>query len=340
MKKTTAMDVAKATGFSRACVYAALKNHPGTNPKTAELIQKKAKEMGFSPDPIFSEMGHRRWKESSDHFGANIIFFTGEATLIANQKALDHLKAYAQSKSYALTFCDPVQFKSIEQANREFYSKGVRGIIVSSLEELGAGKFISDLDTDHIAVVAGEMNHHLFHSVSWNWSAMVSDSIQALVDRGYQNISILLYRNKPLRFYDKERLGTVYTAKEEESIQINLHTTDTPWGESASDSPTLAAEHRQRRLHMVEQDQPDAVIGWSSEDYWEFRNAGYHIPEDFGYVALVSEGSCSGMEIDRFEVWKVELDRVIELIRNQDFGYPENPIISLYTPKFIDRGTA
>ena len=64
------------------------------------------------------------------------------------------------------------------------------------------------------------------------------------------------------------------------------------------------------------------------------------MPQDIGYAALISEQLCTGLKVSYFALWKLEFDRIVELIRNQEFGHPENPIISLYTPKFVDLGTA
>ena len=339
MKKATVMDVAEATGFSRSSVYSALKNRPDISKKTTLLIQKKAEEMGFSLDPVFSELGVRRWSGKTSTSGANIAFFIPEHFFEFRKNRLDQLKRYARSKGYHLSLYTPQHFHSVEQANREFEAKGIRGIAASFLDKLDAGIFVSNLNVDHKAIVAGEMNHHLFHSIALNWSTMVSTAIQQLVQKGYQNVSIFLHRSDPLRFYDDQRIGAVAVAKMKFPIQINLHFMPEPSAETYR-SPEQGKLQYEQSVQALKQDHPDAIIGWSDRLYWQFHAAGYRMPQEFGYISLFSEKDTSGMKISFFDLWKLEIDRVIELIRNQEFGRPPSPTITLYTPTFIDRGTA
>lgn len=119
-------------------------------------------------------------------------------------------------------------------------------------------------------------------------------------------------------------------------IQINLNVLKSHWDSSQRES---AKSFLDRRLRILDKDSPDALVGWSGEEYWA-KGAGIRMPEELGYVAMVSEGWCSGMEISHYNIWKIELDLIIELIRNQEYGPPQTRITSLYNPEFIDVGTA
>ena len=143
-----------------------------------------------------------------------------------------------------------------------------------------------------------------------------------------------------MRFYDEQRIGAVLSAKHKLPIQIHLHTVNPEEKYPSYSYSKRLVRQREEIIRILEEDKPDALIGWSSGDYWALKEAGVQIPRDLGYAALVAEEACSGMEISRPDLWKIELDRVIELIRNQEFGRPKKPIVSLLTPDFIDRGTA
>ena len=336
MKKITVKDVAEATGYSQRSVYAALSNSRDASPKAKQIIQEKAIEMGYSVDPVFSELGRRRGRGQNERMGANLVFFLSEMQRHHFESEEDQMKAHANRKGYGLSFVDVAQFKSVEQANRQFKAQGVRGIAAAFLYDIHSAEFITQLDVRHMAVIGGELNHKVFHTVTWNWAEMVSGSIEALVQRGYKKISILFYEDDPLQFYDEQRIGAVYAMKRKHPIQIEFH----PVLIQRDQDSSVEDQVRCILEQIVKQDRPEAIIGWSDGHYWMLKKMGFSMPEDFGYVSLISGDDSSGMESPSIETCLLKIDRLIELIRNQELGRPESPIISLYTPKFIDRGTA
>lgn len=339
MKKITAKDVAEATGYSRRSVYAALSNSSDLSQSTRELIQKTAREMGYSVDPIFSELGRRQAQASTVPLRANLIFFLQKSRIEEQASEVSRLKEYVSQKGYGLSFTDVGRFKSVEQANREFLAQGVRGMNAGLLHNPYAVEFVSRLQIDHIAVIGGDMHRKLFHTVVPFWPEMILNAFQILIQRGAKKIVVLLYENDPIRFYDKQRVGAVLSAQRDLPVQIKLHTIKVRYG-TPRQVQTLSFEEEKIRLSQIlEEEQPDAMIGWSDAHYWMLKELGIRIPEDLRYISLSSEGACSGMQTSFFDACKLKVDRVIELIRNQEFGRPKSPVISLYTPVFVDHGT-
>ena len=191
MKKVRVKDIVEKTGYARSTIYAALKNNPRIGKETTELIQQTAAEMDYSIDPVYSELGHRRWKDTPSNSGENIIFFTNETCLESQVEELSRIKKYAQEKGYHITVCTTSQFKSIDQANRTFRAQGVRGIGASFISYQESAEFIDHLDLDRIAVISNEANRNIFHSIAWNWAEMASQALRSLLERGYKNIPIL-----------------------------------------------------------------------------------------------------------------------------------------------------
>ena len=63
MKRITLKDIAKEAGVSHATVSLALKNHPRIPVATRERMQKLAKEMGYTPDPILGRLNAYRTRQ-------------------------------------------------------------------------------------------------------------------------------------------------------------------------------------------------------------------------------------------------------------------------------------
>ena len=282
----------------------------------------------------------RSGRFSTSSVGANIVFFISPRDQPSWDGVRRRLKDYALQKGYAISFWNPEEYQSVKQANRELEAQGIRGIVATQLTRHRSAEFISQLDITHRAMVGGEMNRKLFHSVAFNWAEMMSQVITFLAKKGYRKISILLYENDPIRFYDKQRLGAIAAEQKSFPGQINLHAIPIQWTADAPELPYPYAEVTSRMKQLLKEDQPDAVIGWSDGACWILKDLGFSMPDDIGYAALVSNGDACGMQVSHFELWKLELDRLIELIRTGEFGRPDSPVISLYTPKFVDRGSA
>ena len=59
-RRITVRDIAKEVGVSHTTVSLALRNNPRISDKLREKIQNKAKEMGYSPDPMLSALSNYR----------------------------------------------------------------------------------------------------------------------------------------------------------------------------------------------------------------------------------------------------------------------------------------
>ena len=335
MGRIALKDIAEATGFSCSTVGAALKNRAFVKERTRDIICKKANELGYTPDPIYSELGRQKWKRSGSGAGENLIFLTDEKETFFPEFFAE-LVLYAQSKGYALSSYDMNRFNSCAQADREFRARGIRGILSTAVRFPAQGKFITELNTDHIAIVSGEMNRTTFHSIAPNWVEMVYSVIHELCERGYQRISIIFGENKPFRFCDMQRFGAVLFAQQTQPAKINLHTYTNDWG-----AGIFPEQGRKKELlkQILQTDQPDAIIGWAEGDYWILRDLGCDIPNHLGYICMMAGDTCSGLNSILLELWKLQLDRLIALIHNHQFGVPEHPVTTLYTPRFIDQGT-
>ena len=338
MKRVSLKDIAAETGYSCSTVCSALKNRPNISKNTAELIQKTAEELGYSPNPVFSELGRQRWKRSDSHRGENLLFLIHNDFLIYQKECITKLKSYAFSKGYHLEVIE--EYPTIDQANREFFAKGIRGIMSDSTSLPQLKSFFPKLNYDHLAIITGEGPAIQFHTISWDWGGMVFNLLKELHQRGYKKVSAFFPENKVATFFDLQRFGAFAFAQDQFSMEINLHRFEV---DVEAGDPISIEERTRRILEIIEKDQPDAFLGWSEWEYWMLKEQGYTIPRDFGFVSLITPGSCSGCcgtTGYRFHLWKVQFDQLISLIYNQDFGVPEHPVTTLFTPPFYDGGTA
>ena len=342
MKQITILDIAAQTGFSKSSVSAALNHNPKTNAKTAEFIRETAQKMGYSPDPVFSEMGRRRWKREGSTIGENLVFLMDPFTLNGTQKEspeeLSQLQEYARSKGYRLDLRTTDTFSSVSQANREFYAKGIRGLM-TSLRDPKDELFLTELKTEQMAVVTHETDYDLYHSITINWPAMISTLLHKMVAHGRKNISVILIENIPTRFPDELRIGSVLALQRKLPATLHLHTIPRPWAHGKNPDPIAQQTRKDLLKKILKEDHPDAIIGHSAASFFFLQELGLNIPQDIGYAAMIAADPCSGIQFKQLNLWKAQLDKLIAQIRNADFGRPESPLLTLHTPPFIDAGT-
>ena len=97
MKRVTIRDIANALGVSHVTVSLALRNRPGMSKVTREKIKKKAKEMGYVPDPFLGRLNAYRRTASERPAHAMLAWIN----LWKNQKAYYVNPTYSQYREGA-----------------------------------------------------------------------------------------------------------------------------------------------------------------------------------------------------------------------------------------------
>lgn len=136
-KRPTLRDLAQALNIHYTTVGKALNNHPRISQETRDLVQKKARELGYRPNPLVSAlMAHK--KATSANKALSIIAVVVSGFDVLQYKVIKVTCASMESRARELGFS--IEYFSLEEYGydmsvlcRVLYARGIPSLLLTAI---------------------------------------------------------------------------------------------------------------------------------------------------------------------------------------------------------------
>ena len=318
-------DIADKAGFSKATVSLALRNHASIPPKTRELIQALAEEMGYRPNPLVSAlMTYRRNAQPSqptDLTLAVVMNFsrgTADWKHYLSEDLLTSAAARASQLGYRVEEFWRSDLKvSGEKLSSILYSRGIPGVIIAPLP---SARGHLRMEWSNFAAVA--IGHSLvrpeLHRVTTNRFTAMREALRQLRRSGYKRVGLAMMEDQDSRV--DHQWGAAFVWEQQEQSTPAQRT-----------ELFLATEHEwteRRFAQWFKANKPDVVLGYDVRIVTWLKNLGHAVPGDVGFVHLWNpdrSGEYAGIYHDPPAIGAAAVDFVVGMIQRNERGLPESP---------------
>lgn len=339
-KPVTIKDIAAETGMSTFTVSLALRENPRVKLATRTLIQETAKQMGYRRNALFAALGaHSRRGVSATNGLTLAVLAQRTETEPARPDALHRLLLGLPGRADALGYCveEHVLDETVSAVGlvRRLRARGVAGVLFTRI--LSAQPILA-ADWSTFAVVGlGQSRVALpVHTVREDLFPPAYAAVMRAWELGYRRIGYLARRHTPVPMIaDHERMGGVLAALREIETRGGIVLPPLPVA-GFSGSPGLTG--------WLKRWKPDALIGSFEADWAAVQKTGVRIPQEMGYISLIehrcfSEDRLAGYSYDRRSLGRIAVEWVDQMLRQGEFGFPNEPRVQLISGQWIDGET-
>lgn len=308
-------------GLSVTTVSYALRNDPRVKQATRELIHRRAREMGYTPDTALAILNAYRRNRACPQYAGNLAFLANQPD--ADKENLNHYttRYYLGAQSTAARQGYQVDWYwtkepglSGRRLSQILAARGVRGIIVSPLPE---GETTLDLDWSLFSSIriGYSMKRPALHRVSPDQFQCMALCLRGLYDLGYRRIGLI--DTEPVRT-ELHYLGAYLAVRR----QLGL-----PKVQIFEKSPS--ADHE--LLSWLDAEEIDAVVGSSYWDRARLQRIGRCA---VGFALPFSSNDPSVACAD--DAWEfvgaAAASFLVDLIHRNDCGLPDRPYTYIIDP--------
>ena len=311
--------IAEQFGVTHATVSLALRNHPRISAKLRLEIQKKAAEMGYSPDPLLTVLAHYRHNRKSSPVQAAIAW----VNCWANPKDLRGLREFdaywhgasdcATKFGYHLEEFVVDKNMSLTRLEKIFITRNIKGLLIPP-QRAGHGleKFNYDLFSG--VRLGRSVENPELHVVTADQAANTAMAFHVMRSKGYKRIGFVSGQHTPQRWFTAGYQHAQLDVPAGERLPLCLLKT-----------PQDRAASKTQLLRWLESNKPDAIIAEHPEIPSLLADAGYRVPEDIALAGMsVVDGNIkAGIDQHSYEVGRVAMLMVISLINDFSQGIPK-----------------
>lgn len=333
-QRVTMVVVARAAKVSAMTVSRALRDDPRLPPKTRRRIQAMAKQLGYRPDPVLSQLMSRLrssrikapealawldprpqlpdWRDAH----SSEDFYKG-AQLRAAQLGykLDWIAGYGTGLS-------------ARRLTQILQSRSIVGVLVAPLP--GVPETLPlDWSSFAAATFGYTISHPPLHRACNHHPRIIRRALAEAYSRGYRRPGLAISEVDNLRVDEGWTAGYL-------SHQLHLPVPDRV--------PVLLFKHSDHAItaRWLDQHQPDVVLAHSLAELEAIRRTGRRVPEDIGFIHIdLTEGmiGCAGMRQNHQVVGAAAVDLVIAQIHRGERGIPAAPKLVLVDGDWIEGPT-
>lgn len=338
MARVSLKEVALAAGVSVSTASLAVRGKGNLKASTVEKVQALAEKMGYTPDPILSSLGSKRFHAGTALHGTPlaVLRFPISHSGVTLPRA-DYLKgvlAHSKRMGYLPQAYDHGEIPAIGPFLHTLYHRGVAGIII--IGQAPASFFQQvDLWKRFAIVQCGRYEHSLpIHTVRADVFRAVKLAWDKLALSGCRRIGFALGRHPDLIEDDESRLGAAWVIEHFHAAPRNRVP---PFMGDFKDTDSALAWFLKER--------PDGVIGFHPGQYSEFIRHGIRIPGEANFVVMHANPSSgdqhaiSGLTGPDDEICRQSVSLLDTLVRHNERGIPESARHVLIPPRWIDGQT-
>lgn len=280
LDKPTIRDVAKALGLAMSTISMSLRDHPRISLKTRQRVQKKAKEMGYRPDPRVANVMSYLKKRRTDKPVASLAYVATSSQFAQLEGHPIYQNYYLGAKERALELgyrVDNFNLQPESMSGKRLVSilrnRGIEGILIPPAFVIG-----TKLDFDWSGLSAITFGYSIdeagINRVTIDQYLMVLRSLEAMARLGYKRIGFVSGGLSNFRMqYRWEGALLAFQSTHENQTPI----------------PHFEGDDRKEFLRWFRRTKPDAILGAGLKWAKFLHDEGLHCPKDYGYATLEHE---------------------------------------------------
>ncbi|MDF3128483.1 LacI family DNA-binding transcriptional regulator [Kiritimatiellaeota bacterium B1221] len=325
-KRITIRDIARETGVHFTTVSLALRNNPRLSEKTRTKIQKAAREMGYTKDPMVSALVAYRKQKMPVHHQATLAWINDwpdPEGLLAIREFREYLDGILERAHECGYLMEEIRTRSArmspDKIRRILKARNIRGALLLPLYLRGE---IPELPYDTLASIT--IGHSIqpanMDTVANHHAHTLRTILDRVLEKGYRRIAFWI---------PAEWDGKVENAWENEMVLLHHRRPDLPQlpriREIWENFP------KQDLTDWMNQNRPDVIISYQNV-LDNLQEIGIRVPEDLGYVSPFlnrDEQTFTGIYQNNVQIGRIALDLLIDKIHRNDFGPPLSPTRTL-----------
>lgn len=323
-RQVTIKEVARQAGVSVSTVSLALRNSPRIKPETRNRVQMLAREMGYRRNPAFAALGTRS-HHHTDRTGIPIAVIRQKSATgydYWNIEISEGIRGKCLDLGYRPEFILLDDYPSPDHFFRIAEAQGIAAIIFQFLK---TSDILEHPSLKRLALAATGVYQHLLPVDTVRQSPFQRSrrAIHEVYRRGYRRILVFQLWHRDARMEDDVARESGILAASREIGDI-----ENGWVRMV-ERPRRSEIENWRRL--IDEHQPEVVIGFNNGDYWAVREAGYDIPGEIAFAAQEGEPderdatSVALCRSHHREVGAAAVDWIDRLIQTGRLGIPLVP---------------
>jgi LacI family transcriptional regulator len=335
-RRITMTDIAKASGFSSMTVSLALRKHPKISAKTRDLILQKAKELGYTPDPMLAALNQYRVNSQEKTVKATLAWINPyhDPKRLRAMKEFDLYWQGAKTAAHRIGF-NLEAFSTTEMSfarmNTIFKTRNIQGILLAALcrpQFSDKNANFNEMPWQDYAIIrfgrsTAYPEAHCVTGAQTKNTILAFDEIQK---KGYHRIGFVA-EFSPMKTF----CGGVTIAQQSLPERERL-----PFLLFALEENTVS--RKQRFQQWIQKQKPD-VIYTDIAQMPEFLNEmGIRIPEDIAIATTSIHDTPINAGINQHpeEIGHAAIRALIGLLNEHSFGVPTIRSEILIEGKWVD----
>ncbi|MDX2187335.1 MAG: LacI family DNA-binding transcriptional regulator [Opitutaceae bacterium] len=315
--RPTLRDIAARVGCAKATVCLALKDDPRLTATTRRKVQLVAKELGYRPDPVLSQIAMQRWRGTAPR-GSVMAFVTTNHPLL--RQPLDHAaiggaRARAFEMGYLVEHFCFEEYRESHRLARVLRNRGIRGVILGQVMQAGV---LQGFPWEDFVVVACNNGFYRppVNLITYDHARAMVDAWRTAEDRGYKRIGVAIF-DESMAIDEFDRTSAALYCQQHYTRRRKIPRLHFKPGDARAIA-TWARTHR-----------PDVILGFNESVYGHLREKGFRVPEELGFAALMvdtsnpNSQSISGIEYDPAVLGAFAVEHLDGRLRSNRVGLPE-----------------
>jgi DNA-binding LacI/PurR family transcriptional regulator len=333
-KRITVYDIAERIGCSHTTVSLALRNHHRISTERRVEIQKVAKEMGYSPDPLLSRLASYRFRPVKIQSAIAWFNYWDKPENLRRQKEFDAYWRGAQEAAERFGYhLEEVRWNpecSARRCEQILLTRGIQGILVPP--HRGTPDW-GNFNWNKFSVVRFGLSVSSpdSHLVTADHLRAVLMAVRKISELGYRRIGLVVCRD-----YDS-LLGGGYVGGFA-AAQLFLNLPALPplltVEQCYHDEPDKASRTLRQWLTGHK---PDAVLTASTAVVGMIRNLGYQIPRDLAVAGTSLDVPVdAGIDQHSEAIGRMAVELLVSQINLNERGEPRDPSRLLVESRWRD----
>lgn len=331
-RKVTLADIALECGISKMSVSLALRKRHGVSEATRALVERKAKELGYRPDPELAALHRYRHNAATPHIQASLAWLDTSLRPAERPQRKEFelywqgAKENAHQLGYRLERFNLAD-TPIQRIHTILTTRNIRGIILPPLHsEQASGLEAFDWSDFAVIRLGQTIPSPKTHYVA---SAQMKNTVMAFQQarqRGYQRIGYVGSRNDS-RFFSAGYLWAQNAVPQTQRLPM-----------LEIDPPIESRSKREALKSWLREHRPDAIITDKGALLPQLQNLGYRIPEDIGLATTSVHDTPIDAGIDQrpYEIGRTAIRLIASLIAEGSYGIPEYGDEMLVEGRWVD----
>ncbi len=330
-------DVAREAGVHQTTVSLALRNDPRLPEGTRAMLQRVAREMGYTPDPMLTALNAYRGAKRGTGAAVTIAFvldLKDRRELAAwhpHRMFLEGARERAREIGYTLEvfFLSSRTAAAVERLERMLRARGITGVIVGAFVDREI-EFRLNWEQFSVVLIESEQLKLSLHMVGNHQTMVTREAVRRLKALGYRRVGIAVGARE--EFYLQQAFTAGYLIEIAQAPEL-------PRLPSCLLGPDSSSRTGSVVLSWIRTHEVDAVItNWHSVP-GALRRKGVRVPGDVAVATLdlsPEEGSNAGMRQNHRVVGQRAVEQLAILMKTNQRGLVGSPNHTLIDGEWVD----